>query len=90
MGEMITNHFFSKSTLQCRDFGILIVQIGPETKKLWYFENDENSDDVIYILYNLGTLSVCVSVSSNLSHLKTTSLRAYLKRLVVLYAKQSK
>ena len=48
MGEMITNHFFSKSTLQCRDFGILIVQIGQETKKLWYFENDENSDDVIY------------------------------------------
>ena len=48
MGEMITNYFVPKSTLQCRDFGILIVQIGQETKKLWYFENDENSDDVIY------------------------------------------
>ena len=47
MGEMVTNHFFPKSTLKCRDFGILIVQIGQETKKLWYFENDENSDDVI-------------------------------------------
>ena len=55
MGEMITNHFFSKSTLQCRDFGILIVQIGQETKKLWYFENDENSDDVInsIFIYNM-------------------------------------
>ena len=48
MGEMITNHFFSKSTPQGCDFGILIVQIGQETKKLWYFENDGNSDDVIY------------------------------------------
>ena len=36
---MITNHFFSESTLQY--FGILIVQIGQETKKLWYFENDD-------------------------------------------------
>ena len=47
MGGIIKN-FLSKSTLQRRDFGILIVQIGQETKKLWYFENDENSDDVIY------------------------------------------
>ena len=55
MNEMITNHFFLKSTLQCRDFGILIVQIGQETKKLWYFENDENSDDVInsIFIYNM-------------------------------------
>ena len=55
MGEMITSHFFLKSTHQCRDFGILIVQIGQETKKLWYFENDENSDDVInsIFIYNM-------------------------------------
>ena len=58
MGEMITNHFFSKSTLQCRDFGILIVQIGQETKKLWYFENDENSDDVIYSIF---IYNMCIS-----------------------------
>jgi len=55
MGEMITNHFFPKSTFQCRDFGILIVQIGQETKKLLYFENDENSDGVInsIFIYNM-------------------------------------
>ena len=46
MGGKIS-YSFSKS-----DFGILIVQIGQETKKLWHFENDENSDDVIDKIYN--------------------------------------
>ena len=55
----------TKSDFQCHDIGILIVQIGRKTKKLWCFENgviNENFDYVIckICVFKTFTKHICI------------------------------